>query len=67
MRKLKHLQILGSHVAEALEEFNERREELRIAEADVVNVDVLHSTGRKIGTPKRTDKIEVLIFYWSEE
>lgn len=69
MRKLKHFHILGKSVDEVLDEFNERRGDFRNAEADIVNIQVLPSTGRKIGTPKGTEKakVEVFIFYWAEE
>jgi hypothetical protein len=69
MRKLRYFQIPGMNVGEVLDEFNERRGEFRVAEADIINVQVLPSTGRKIGTAKGIEeaKVEVLIFYWSEE
>ena len=57
------------NVGEVLDEFNERRGEFRVAEAEILNIQVLPSTGRKIGTPKGLEeaKVEVFIFYWSEE
>lgn len=69
MRKLKHFQVHGMNVGEVLEEFNERRGEFRIAEADVVNVHVMPATGGKIGTPKGIEeaRVQVFIFYWTEE
>ena len=67
MRKLKCLQISGTHVQEVLDEFNERRKEFGVADGDIVSVSALPPTkGTKIATPTGTaePKVEVVIVYW---
>ena len=44
MRKLKCFQIGGQCVQEVLDEFNERREEFGIPDADIVSVSAMPST-----------------------
>lgn len=69
MRKLRHFHILGANVGEVLDEFNERRGDFRVHEADIVNVQVRSPKGRRIETLRGTEEaqVEVLIFYWAEE
>lgn len=70
MRKLKCLQIPGLNVQEVLDEFNERAEEFKVKESDIVSVSVLPPTmGIKISTHEGTAKprVEVVIVYWANE
>jgi hypothetical protein len=70
MRKLKCFQVGGLTVQDVLDEFNERAEEFRVTEQDLVTVSALRPTlGAKIATPSGTaaPKVEVVIVYWASE
>lgn len=70
MRKLKCFQVSGLNVQEVLDEFNERVEEFRVSESDIVSVSALTPTmGTKLATAKGTadPKVEVVIVYWAND
>ncbi len=70
MRKLKCFQISGLNVQEVLDEFNERAEEFKVKESDIVSVSALPpTTGIQISTSKGTakPKVEVVIVYWAKD
>jgi hypothetical protein len=68
MRKLKCLHMSGMHAQEMLDEFNDRRKEFGISDADIVSVSALPPTlGTKVidHKGKTVDpKMEVVIVYW---
>jgi hypothetical protein len=69
VRKIKCKEVHGISVEEVLDEFNERRQEFGVKDADVISVSVraadkptnIHTTGG----PKQSTVI-VTIFYWSD-
>ena len=70
MRKLKCFQVSGLTVQDILDEFNERAEEFRVTEHDVVTVSALRPTlAAKTATPSgmAAPKVEVVIVYWASE
>jgi hypothetical protein len=58
-------------VQDVLDEFNERREEFGVQDADIVSVSALPPTSNiQIAQPDGTTqlpKVEVVIVYWSQE
>lgn len=70
MRKLRCFEIGGFSVQEILDEFNERRKEFGIPDADILSVSAkpstskvpiaLHDGGSKLPT------VDVVIVYWSD-
>jgi hypothetical protein len=71
MRKLKCFQIGGLSVQEILDEFNERREEFGIPDADIVSVSALPPTAAiPIAQPNggtKLPRVEVVIVYWADQ
>jgi hypothetical protein len=70
MRKLHCYDIHGDTVESVLEEFNERRGEFKVPDADIVSISTrTAATPLNIHTGKGTVKSTVIvtIFYWSDE
>ena len=70
MRKLKCKEVHGISVDDVLAEFNERRREFGVKDADLISVSVRAADKpANIHTPggARQSSVIVTIFYWSDE
>jgi hypothetical protein len=70
MRKVKCYDIHGVNVQEVLDEFNERRQEFKVRDEDIISINVRNpTTPHNIHTGAGSAKSTVLvtIFYWSDE
>jgi hypothetical protein len=71
VRKLRCFQVGGFTVQDVLDEFNERRGEFGVADADILSVNALPSTSEiKSAAPDgstQKPKVEVVIVYWSDK
>ena len=71
MRKLKCFQVGCQYVQEALDEFNERRQEFGVPDSDILSISAMPATlmipQAQPGGGTKLPRVEVVIVYWSDK